>query len=142
MKFLILKTTDPYLNLAIEEYLFEYTSDDIFMLWQNEPTVVIGKNQNVFAEINMNYLRENNIHIARRITGGGAVYHDLGNINYTFISSKRKTNKIDFAYYTTPIINSLKKLGIDAKLSGRNDLLANDKKEREYKRNNSVCICM
>lgn len=128
MKFLILKTTDPYLNLAIEEYLFEYTSDDIFMLWQNEPTVVIGKNQNVFAEINMNYLKENNIHIARRITGGGAVYHDLGNINYTFISSQNQKNKIDFAYYTIPIINSLKKLGIDAKLSGRNDLLANDKK--------------
>lgn len=128
MKFLILRTTDPYLNLAIEEYLFEYLNDDIFMLWQNEPTVVIGKNQNAFAEINMNYLKKNNIHIARRITGGGAVYHDLGNINYTFISSKNKTNEIDFAYYTTPIIDSLKKLGIEAKLSGRNDLLVEDKK--------------
>ena len=128
MKFLILKTTDPYLNLAIEEYLFEYSSDDIFMLWQNEPTVVIGKNQNVQAEINMNYLKDNNIHIARRITGGGAVYHDLGNINYTFISSKNQKNEINFEYYTAPIIESIKNLGIYAKLSGRNDLTVDDKK--------------
>ncbi len=128
MKFLILKTTDPYLNLAIEEYLFEYSSDDIFMLWQNEPTVVIGKNQNAQAEINMKYLKDNNIHIARRITDGGAVYHDLGNINYTFISSNNKKNEINFEYYTAPIIDSLKKLGIDAKLSGRNDLTVDDKK--------------
>lgn len=128
MKFLILKTTDPYLNLAIEEYLFEYSNDDIFMLWQNEPTVVIGKNQNAHAEINMSYLKENGIHIARRITGGGAVYHDLGNINYTFISSKNQKNEINFEYYTLPIIKSLKNLGINAKLSGRNDLTVDDKK--------------
>ena len=95
MKFLILKTTNPYRNLAIEEYLFSHTNDDIFMLWQNEPTVVIGKNQNAFAEVNIDYAREKGIHIARRITGGGAVYHDLGNLNYTFISSREKT-EIDF----------------------------------------------
>lgn len=128
MKFLILKTTDPYLNLAIEEYLFEYSSDDIFMIWQNEPTVVIGKNQNAHAEINMNYLKEHGIHIARRITGGGAVYHDLGNINYTFISSKNQKNEINFEYYTIPIIESLKNLGINVKLSGRNDLTVDEKK--------------
>ena len=128
MNFLILKTIDPYLNLAIEEYLFEYSDEDIFMLWQNEPTVVIGKNQNALAEINMNYLKENNIHIARRITGGGAVYHDLGNINYTFISSKNNSNEINFEYYTRPIIKALNNLGINAKLSGRNDLLVGDKK--------------
>ena len=85
MKLLTLNTKDPYLNLAIEEYLFLNSADDIFMLWQNEPTVVIGKNQNAFAEIDMEYLEKNNIHISRRITGGGAVYHDLGNLNYSYI---------------------------------------------------------
>lgn len=127
MKFLILTSKNPYLNLAIEEYLFSETDDEVFMLWQNEPTVVIGKNQNAYAEINMNYVRENNIHIARRITGGGAVYHDFGNINYTFISNNR-SNGIDFMYFTKPIIEALEKLNINAKLSGRNDLLVNEKK--------------
>lgn len=127
MKFLILKTTNPYLNLAIEEYMFSETDDDVFMLWRNEPTIVIGKNQNGYAEINMPYVKENNIHIARRITGGGAVYHDLGNVNYTFITGRNKTG-IDFEYFTAPIIEALKKLGISAILSGRNDLLVGDKK--------------
>ena len=127
MKFLILKTTNPYINLAVEEYLFSYTDDDIFMLWQNEPTIVIGKNQNAFAEINMDFVKEKNIHIARRISGGGAVYHDLGNVNYTFISS-RDNSQINFEYFTKPIIKSLKNIGISAKLSGRNDLLVDDKK--------------
>ena len=127
MKFLILKTTNPYLNLAIEEYMFSETDDDVFMLWRNEPTIVIGKNQNGYAEINMPYVKENNIHIARRITGGGAVYHDLGNVNYTFITGRNKTG-IDFEYFTAPIIEALKKLGISAILSGRNDLLVGNKK--------------
>ena len=73
MKFLILKTNNPYINLAVEEYLFSKTEDDIFMLWQNEPSVIIGKNQNAYAEINMDYVRANDINIVRRITGGGAV---------------------------------------------------------------------
>lgn len=116
------------MNLAVEEYLFSKTTDDIFMLWQNEPSVIIGKNQNAYAEINMDYVRSNNIHIVRRITGGGAVYHDLGNVNYTFISSREKNLGIDFAYFTEPICEALKTLGVDAKLSGRNDLLAGDRK--------------
>lgn len=128
MKFLILESKNPYKNLAIEEYLFSNTKDDVFMLWQNEPTVVIGKNQNAFAEINMEYIKKNNIHIARRITGGGAVYHDLGNVNYTFISNKGEAAEIDFAYFTAPIIEALKTLGINAALSGRNDLMIGDKK--------------
>ena len=127
MKFLILKTTNPYKNLAVEEYLFSHTSDDVFMLWQNEPTVVIGKNQNAFAEVNIDYAREKGVHIARRITGGGAVYHDLGNLNYTFISSREKA-EIDFGFYTQPIIKSLKKWGIEAKLSGRNDICIGEQK--------------
>ena len=128
MKFLILKTTNPYVNLATEEYLFNNSDDDVFMLWQNEPSIIIGKNQNAFAEINMDFARENNLNIVRRITGGGAVYHDLGNLNYTFISTKNENNGIDFEHFTLPIIESLKNLGICAKLSGRNDLIVDDKK--------------
>ena len=128
MKFLILKTQNPYINLAIEEYLFSHTTDDIFMLWQNEPSVIIGKNQNAYAEINMDFVKEKNIHIVRRITGGGAVYHDLGNVNYTFISSREKNEGINFEYFTAPIVEALKSLEITAKLSGRNDLLVEDRK--------------
>ncbi len=128
MKFLKLTTTDPYLNLAIEEYLFDTSDEDVFMLWQNEPTVVIGKNQNAFAEIDIGYAEEKGIHIARRITGGGAVYHDLGNVNYTYISVNSKSGDIDFSSYAEPIIKSLEKINICTKLSGRNDILIGYKK--------------
>ena len=122
MKYLNLQTKDPYYNLALEEYLFMNASDDIFMLWQNEPTVVIGKNQNAYAEVNREYTDSHGIHIARRITGGGAVYHDLGNLNYTFISVGNSEHTLDFAGFTAPIIDALASLGLSAKLSGRNDL--------------------
>ncbi len=128
MKYLVLKTTDPYINLATEEYLFNKADDDIFMLWQNHNTVVIGKNQNAYAEVDTEYLKKNGIRIARRITGGGAVYHDAGNVNYTFISSKSKSGTLDFEYFTAPIIDALAALGVRAELSGRNDLLVNGKK--------------
>jgi lipoate-protein ligase A len=128
MKLYILKTNDPYYNLAFEEYLFSETDDDVFMLWQNEPCVVIGKNQNAYAEVNIDKAKESGIKIVRRITGGGAVYHDLGNVNYTFISSRKAEGGIDFAYFTEPIIEALASMGIAAELSGRNDLLAEGKK--------------
>ncbi len=127
MKFLILDTTDPYYNLAVEQYMFEKTQDDIFILWQNESTVVIGKNQNVNCELDFNFVIENNIHIARRITGGGAVYHDLGNLNYSFISTTGKEG-IDFAYFTKPVIDVLTSLGVKAELTGRNDIEVEGKK--------------
>ena len=128
MKYIRLKTTDPYLNLAIEEHLFNTADDDIFMLWQNEPTVVIGKNQNAYAEVDLAYAKENGIHVCRRITGGGTVYHDLGNVNYTFITSKEKAEALDYEYFTKPIIDALAALGLHAELSGRNDLLCEGKK--------------
>jgi len=128
MKYIRLKTTDPYLNLAIEEHLFNTADDDIFMLWQNEPTVVIGKNQNAYAEVDLAYAKENGIHVCRRITGGGTVYHDLGNVNYTFITSKEKAEALDYEYFTKPIIGALADLGLHAELSGRNDLLCEGKK--------------
>ena len=127
MKFSFLKTTDPYLNLAIEEYLLKYSDEEYFLLWQNEPTVVIGKNQNAFAEINIEYTKNHGIHIARRITGGGAVYHDLGNINYSYISNQ-KGSEINFEKFSRPIIKALFEMGVDAKLSGRNDIMIGEKK--------------
>lgn len=129
MKFKFLETTDPYYNLALEEYLFRTAEEDIFLLWQNEPTIVIGKNQNAYAEIDHNYVKENNIKIARRITGGGAVYHDLGNVNFSYISTSRAENGIDFAYFTEPIIEALASLGVRCHLSGRNDILTSDGKK-------------
>ena len=127
MKLYILKEHDPHRNLATEEYLFETAEDDVMILWQNAPTVVIGKNQNAYAEINIDYTDKNGILLARRISGGGAVYHDLGNVNYTFISSRNET-EIDFKTFTAPIIEALSSLGISASLTGRNDIEVNGKK--------------
>ncbi|MBR5515141.1 MAG: lipoate--protein ligase [Clostridia bacterium] len=121
-------STDPYYNLALEEWLMDNTDEDIFMLWRNENTVVIGKNQNAYAEINREYADSHNIKVSRRLTGGGAVFHDLGNVNFTFITKKEEGSDIDFAKFTVPIINLLKKLGANAELSGRNDILIDGKK--------------
>lgn len=128
MKLLILDSTDPYRNLAVEEYLFRNTLDDIFMLWQNEPTVVIGKSQNAHTEIDLDLARARGVHVARRITGGGAVYHDLGNVNYSILSPSKGKDGLDFAYFTAPIIAALASLGVHAELSGRNDLTVDGKK--------------
>ncbi len=126
MKYLRLTSTDPYYNLAVEEYLFRRKNYDVFMLWQNERTVVIGKNQNIKAEVNLEYTERENIRVARRLTGGGAVYHDLGNLNYTFIGNGG--GEIDFARFTRPIIDALGELGVTAVLSGRNDLECDGRK--------------
>lgn len=122
MRFLRLNTTDPYWNLAVEEYLFLHAEDDVFLLWQNRPTVVIGKNQNAYTEVKLDYIRENGICLARRITGGGAVYHDLGNLNYSFLSVRGEHTGLDFASFVRPILGVLSSLGVAASLSGRNDL--------------------
>ena len=128
MKYIRLETNDPYYNLAVEEYLFRHTAEDVFMLWQNAPTVVIGKNQNAYAEVDIEYAKANGIRLCRRLTGGGAVYHDLGNVNYTFITSTEKATVLDYAYFTRPIIDALAALGITASLSGRNDLECDGRK--------------
>lgn len=120
MKYLRLLGHDPFYNLAVEEYLFKNKKEDIFMLWQNEKTVVVGRNQNIKAEVNLAYTEREGIRVVRRITGGGAVYHDLGNLNYTFISGEG--GGIDFRRFTSPIIEALASLGVKAELSGRNDL--------------------
>lgn len=127
MKFCVLKTTNPYYNLAVEEFLLKHSDEEYFMLWQNEPTVVIGRNQNAFAEVNLAYAKEKGIHIARRITGGGAVYHDLGNLNFSYITSKSEEG-IDFKRFTTPIMDALQEMGLSPVLSGRNDILISERK--------------
>lgn len=122
MKYIRLHTTDPYYNLAVEEYLFRHADTDIFMLWQNAPSVIIGKNQNAYAEVFLDHAKKHGIRIARRITGGGAVFHDLGNINYTFISVKGEAKPLDFAYFARPVRDIITRLGVPCHMSDRNDI--------------------
>lgn len=124
------QNTKPQFNLAAEEYLLKNFSDDIFMLWRNEPSIIIGKHQNALAEINLNYVKENRINVVRRMTGGGAVFHDLGNLNFTFIETHNGEGKaaMDFRKYTQPILDILQRLGIDARFEGRNDLTIDGRK--------------
>lgn len=119
--------TNPYFNLAMEEYLLKNFDEDMFILWRNEPSIIVGKNQNTLSEINVEYVKENNIPVVRRQSGGGAVFHDLGNINFTFIAANNNSFS-DFKRFTTPIIELLKTLDINAEFSGRNDLLIDGKK--------------
>ncbi|WP_425447062.1 lipoate--protein ligase [Dethiothermospora halolimnae] len=121
---------DPHFNLALEEFALKYldTDEDIIILWQNEPSVIIGRNQNTIEEINNKYIKENNINVVRRLSGGGAVYHDLGNLNFTFIAAGGKDNVSNFKKFTEPVIKVLKKLGINAEFSGRNDITIEGKK--------------
>jgi lipoate-protein ligase A len=118
-----LKTTDPYFCLAAEEYLLKNFTEDIFMLWQSENAVVVGKHQNLLAEINYPFVHENNITVCRRISGGGTVFHDSGNVNFSFIKNVKSTAEISFKQFTAPVVEALAKLGVTATTSGRNDLL-------------------
>ncbi|MEI6455983.1 MAG: lipoate--protein ligase [bacterium] len=120
--------TDPYFNLATEEYILKNFQEDSFMLWRNAPSIIVGKHQNTLAEINTGYVKENNIPVVRRLSGGGAVFHDLGNLNFTFIQSGNNQQLIDFRKYTEPILEVLQKLGIEAKFEGRNDLTIGGRK--------------
>lgn len=122
------KSTDPYFNLATEEYLIDNADEDIFMLWRNDRAVIIGRNQNTYAEINENFCRENGVKVVRRLTGGGAVFHDLGNVNYTFITNAEEAQALDFARFCKPIIDALGLFGVKAELSGRNDITAEGRK--------------
>jgi len=114
---------DPCFNLAAEEYVLKNFSENCFMLWRNESSVIVGRHQNTLAEINADYVRQNRIKVVRRLSGGGAVFHDLGNLNFTFIENNTTEKLIDFQKYTQPIIAVLRSLDIDAGFSGRNDLV-------------------
>lgn len=119
--------TNAYFNLAMEEYFLKNTTEDVFMLWRNESSIIVGKNQNTLSEINYEYVKENNIKVVRRQSGGGAVFHDLGNINFTFISCNDNSFS-DFKRFTMPIIECLENLNIHAEFSERNDLLIDNQK--------------
>jgi lipoate---protein ligase len=114
--------TDPYFNLATEEYVLKNFEEDSFMLWRNAPSIIVGKHQNTLAEINVDYVKQNNIPVVRRLSGGGAVFHDLGNLNFTFIRKGAEDTLIDFRKYTLPILEVLQNIGIEARFEGRNDL--------------------
>ncbi|MCL2100073.1 MAG: lipoate--protein ligase [Oscillospiraceae bacterium] len=125
-----LGVSDPYFNLASEEYILETMNESgsIFMLWQNGPSVILGANQNAYAEINLEYAGSHNIKIAKRLSGGGCVYHDLGNINFSFFENIGDAGEdggkiLNFEYFVLPVVSALKNLGLEADLQGRNDLL-------------------
>ncbi len=126
-KIIILNSVNPYTNISREYRYYNNLSDNeiVFLLWQNEPCVVMGRNQNIYSELNLGYINQQNILPVRRFTGGGCVYHDLENLNFTFISNQ-KNKKLD--KWMNIILDALKKEGVKAELKGRNDLLANGKK--------------
>ncbi|UWE04206.1 lipoate--protein ligase [Laceyella sacchari] len=122
--------TDPRINLAIEEYALKHLDiEETYLLFYiNEPSIIIGKHQNTVEEINVDYVREKGIHVVRRLSGGGAVYHDLGNLNFSFITKDDGKSFANFRKFTEPVISALESLNIKAELSGRNDILVDGKK--------------
>lgn len=127
MKYLINNSTDPYFNLAFDEYCLENipSEEPYFFLWRNRPAVIIGLNQNAYSEVNLDYLYSHGITLARRVTGGGAVYHDLQNMNYTIIGRNPSPQ---------PMVDALRSLGVPAELTGRNDIFVEGRKVSGYAR--------
>lgn len=117
---------DAAYNHSVEEYFFNNFKDDVFIIWRNSPSILIGRNQNIYQEVNIDFCIENNMDIVRRLSGGGAIYCDENIIQYTFITKEREGNS--FGYFTKPILDTLEKLGIHGEFTGRNDLLIDGKK--------------
>ncbi|WP_099157310.1 lipoate--protein ligase [Virgibacillus ndiopensis] len=131
MKFIDNKgITDPSINLALEEYILQnFGEKDTYLLFYiNKPSIIIGRNQNTIEEINTNYVDENGIKVVRRLSGGGAVYHDEGNLNFSFITKDDGESFQNFEKFTKPMVEALNKLGVPAELQGRNDLAAGGRK--------------
>ncbi|GHV24816.1 lipoate--protein ligase [Spirochaetia bacterium] len=122
--------TDPRRNLALEQFVFDSLDrgHHYFMLWQNHNAVIVGKHQNTRSEINAAFVNERNISVVRRLSGGGAVYHDLGNLNFTFITDAEKTGGVDFAAFCEPVQKALRSLGVPVEIAGRNDMTVEGKK--------------
>ncbi len=123
--------TDPRINLAIEEYVLktmDVDKDSFLLFYINEPSIIIGKNQNTVEEIDTEYVDANGIHVVRRLSGGGAVYHDLGNLNFSFIAKDDGESFRNFKKFTEPVIEALTEMGVKAELLGRNDILVDGRK--------------
>lgn len=122
--------TDPALNLALEEYALKQlpANEDYLLFYINEPSVIIGKNQNTVEEINAAYIKENGVHVVRRLSGGGAVYHDLGNLNFSFITNDDGKSFHNYRKFTEPVVQALRGLGVEAELTGRNDIQVGERK--------------
>jgi lipoate-protein ligase A len=135
MRYLVNNSTDPYFNMALDEFCLEniVREEPYFYLWRNRPSVIIGLNQNAYSEVNLPYLRANGINLVRRVTGGGAVYHDLQNLNYTIVG------KSSTGLTPQPIVDALRRLGVPAELSGRNDIFVEGRKVSGYARRVSGC---
>ena len=129
MNYLTLGSTDPHFNMAFDQICLEEPPlpEPVFWLWQNRPSVIIGLNQNPFAEVNLPYLRERGIVLARRVTGGGAVYHDLQNLNYTITGRSRDLER-DYPDYLGIVVRALRALGVPAEINGRNDITVDGRK--------------
>ena len=120
---------DPAYNLAFEEYVLSHRLEgDYLILWQNDNTVVIGRNQNTEEEIDRAFVEAHGVRVVRRSTGGGAVYHDLGNFKYSFITEAREAENLTMEHFTQPVVSALRGLGLQAKASGRNDILVEGRK--------------
>ena len=130
MKYIVNTSNDPAYNIALEAYAFRelVNEDELFILWINRPAIIVGKHQNTIQEINKEYTDEHGIHVVRRLSGGGAVYHDLNNLNYTIISNKSEEGAFDFKTFSQPVIATLADLGVKAEFTGRNDLEIDGKK--------------
>ncbi len=123
--------TDPRINLAIEEYVLknmDIEKEDFLLFYINQPSIIIGKNQNTIEEINTDYVEDNGVIVVRRLSGGGAVYHDLGNLNFSFLTKDDGNSFHNYKKFTQPVVDALAKLGVNAELSGRNDILAEGRK--------------
>ena len=123
--------TDPRINLAIEEYVLknmDIEKDDFLLFYINQPSIIIGKNQNTIEEINTDYVEANDVLVVRRLSGGGAVYHDLNNLNFSFLTKDDGNSFSNYKKFTQPVVDALAKLGVSSELSGRNDILAEGKK--------------
>lgn len=130
MVYLKSPSTDPEFNLALEQFVFDEMdhSKEYFMLWQNDNAIIVGKNQNTVEEINQKYVEEHGIKVVRRLSGGGAVYHDMGNLNFTFIVDGEDASNMDLHAFCMPIARVLQTLGVDAQVNGRNDITIDGRK--------------